>query len=225
MLRRALIWMFNNLGISRFHREFICPRINRVFFTTNTWMGKPNWQNILDLWTIQETIWEIKPEILIECGTNKGGSSFFYAQLFDLIGHGKVTTIDIEKMHDFQHPRVEYIIGNSLSDEVFGRVRSIVSEVTGAIMVILDSDHSRDHVRKELELYSLFVTSGSFILVQDGIIDVLPVFKIDRPGPLPAIKDFLSSHNDFVLDQERCERFIITHHISGWLRRKESSEI
>ena len=86
-------------------------------------------------------------------------------------------------------------------------------------MVILDSDHSKDHVFKELELYAPLVTPGSFILVQDGVVDTLPRFRQLRPGPLPAIKQFLEGHPEFEVDVERNERFLITHHPWGWLRR------
>lgn len=69
-------------------------------FGHQTWLGQPIWQNIFDLWTIQETVCELRPDLLIECGTHRGGSSYFFATLFDLIGHGRVITIDIAKMHD-----------------------------------------------------------------------------------------------------------------------------
>src|SRR5438445_5931434 len=75
-------------------------------FSRVTWLGRPIWQNILDLWVMQETIWEVQPELLIECGTHRGGSAYFYAHLFDLMQKGKVITIDIVDRHDFTHPRI-----------------------------------------------------------------------------------------------------------------------
>ncbi len=89
--------------------------------------------------------------------------------------------------------------------------------------MILDGDHKCDHVRRELECYTPFVTPGSYCLVQDGVIDTLSIFSDDRPGPLLAIEDFLESTDLFEVDRERCERFLITHHPKGWLRRKRSS--
>jgi cephalosporin hydroxylase len=86
-------------------------------------------------------------------------------------------------------------------------------------MVLLDSDHNEAHVLRELELYHRFVTSGSFLLVQDGVIDTLKMFAAFRPGPLPAIEAFLSAHPEFEVDTERCSRFLITHSPKGWLRR------
>jgi len=86
--------------------------------------------------------------------------------------------------------------------------------------VVQDSDHSEAHVRRELDLYAPLVTPGSYCLVQDGVIDTLPAFAAGRPGPLPAITDFLRSTDLFEVDDARCHRFLITHHPRGWLRRK-----
>jgi cephalosporin hydroxylase len=86
-------------------------------------------------------------------------------------------------------------------------------------MVILDSDHSEGHVRRELEHYAPLVAPGSYCLVQDGVIDVLPNLRAGRPGPLPVIEDFLRTTDSFEIDVERNSRFLITHHPKGWLRR------
>src|SRR5438034_5675818 len=104
-----------------FYRRFLAPRVPAWFFrdlidkTENfshlTWLGQPVWQNVLDLWTMQETLWEIQPELLIECGTNRGGSAYFFARLFDLMGKGRIVTIDVQKMHELSHPRIEFLIG------------------------------------------------------------------------------------------------------------------
>jgi cephalosporin hydroxylase len=185
-----------------------------------TWLGQPIWQSVLDLWTIQETIAEIQPELLIETGTNRGGSSLFFAHLMDLMGHGKIITIDVEKLHSLSHPRITYLLGSSTAPEIVSRVRQRVSAATGPVLGILDSDHSRQHVAAELEAYTPFVTEGSYCLVQDGVIDVLPMMTGARPGPLPSIDDFAARHTEFEIDHARSERFLISHHPRGWLRRK-----
>ena len=185
-----------------------------------TWLGKPIWQPTLDLWTLQETIYEVKPDLLIECGTYKGGSSWYFGDLFELMGNGRVITVDIEKMHDLSHPRVTYLIGDCASPEIVKQIRAERDKVTGPVMVVLDSDHKAEHVKKELNAYHSFVTPGSFIHVQDGIIDVLPRFATARPGPLVAIESFLGEHSEFEADLERSNRFLITNHPKGWLRRK-----
>jgi cephalosporin hydroxylase len=216
--------------VVKIYKHLLAPRVRSLFFReliarTNNfgsvqWLGNPIWQNVLDLWTIQETIAEVKPQLLIECGTNRGGSSLFFAHLFDLMGQGQVITIDVEKLHDLSHPRITYLIGDSTSQEIVQTVRARAASRPGPVMVILDSDHSQDHVRRELEYYTSMVTPGSYCLVQDGVIDTLPVFRPYRPGPLPAIKDFLRTTELFELDEERCRRFVISHHPKGWLRRK-----
>jgi cephalosporin hydroxylase len=188
-------------------------------FGSVNWLGHPIWQNVFDLWTIQETLAEVRPELLIECGTNRGGSALFYAHLFDLMGRGRVFTIDIEKMHDLTHPRVTFAVGSSVAPEIVTRVEEAVATRAGPVLVILDSDHSAPHVRQELEMYARFVTPGSFLLVQDGVIDVLPSLRGGRPGPLPAIRAFLREHPEFECDRGRSDRFLITHHPMGWLRR------
>lgn len=189
-------------------------------FRTTTWLGHTIRQNTLDLWVIQETIAEIRPALLIECGTNYGGSALFYAHLFDLIGHGAVVTIDVQKLHTLAHPRITFLQGSSVAPEIVAQVASRVREARGPVLVILDSDHSEAHVRAELDAYARFVTPGSYVQVQDGVIDELPIFASDRPGPLPAIESFVRDNPLFEIDHERCRRFPVTHHPLGWLRRR-----
>lgn len=184
-------------------------------YGTVKWLGKPVWQPILDLWTLQETIFEVQPQLLIECGTYKGGSSYFFPQLFDLMERGRVITVDLEKQHDLSHPRATYLIGDCAAAD----------RTTGPVMVVLDSDHSQRQVSRELEAYHGMVTLGSYVHVQDGVIDVLPTFAEDRPGPLGAIEAFLAEHDEFEADLERSQRFLITHHPKGWLRRKAAQAL
>jgi cephalosporin hydroxylase len=215
--------------IRKLYKKLLAPSVNTLHFrelisrTANfssiKWLGHPVWQNVLDLWTIQETIAEVKPSLLIETGTNRGGSSLFYAQLFDLMGKGEVITIDVEKLHSLNHPRITYLIGSSTSEEILRQVQKKIAELPGPVMVILDSDHSQKHVARELECYTPLVTPGSFCLVQDGVTDLLPEFSTGRPGPLPAIEDFLNKTRLFDVDEERCSRFLISHHPKGWLKR------
>jgi cephalosporin hydroxylase len=200
-----------------FHLDLMAKTKN---FDDVSWLGNPVWQNVLDLWTTQEAIGEIRPRLLIESGTNRGGSALFYASLFDLMGEGEVVTIDIEKLHDHEHPRVTWLLGGSTSPETIRTVTERVGAQDGPVMVILDSDHSKAHVAAELEVYAPLVSSGSLMLVQDGIIDTILTGRPYRPGPLPAIREFLATHPEFELDSRLNGRFLITHHPEGWLRRK-----
>lgn len=189
-------------------------------FNQVTWAGHPIWQNILDLWVIQETIFELQPAVILETGTNRGGSSFFYGQLLDLIGRGRVLTVDVDRLHDLQHPRVTCLLGSSVSEPILARMRVAAETANGPVLVILDSDHSAAHVRAELEAYAPLIGSNGCLLVQDGVIDTLRKFRKGRPGPLAAIHEFLRDHPEFEIDTDRCRRFPITHHPDGWLRRR-----
>lgn len=200
-----------------YHRDLIAKTDN---FATTSWLGTPIWQNVLDLWTIQETIAELRPALLIETGTNRGGSALFYAHLMDLLGTGRVLTIDVLRLHELDHPRIDFIQGSSTAADVVDRVRQAAAEADGPVMVILDADHDRDHVAQELELYAPLVTPGSLLLSQDGVIDRVGFFRDSRPGPLEANREFLRRHPEFEHDSELGDRFLLTHHPVGWLRRK-----
>ena len=190
-------------------------------FTRVRWLGQPILQNVSDLWTIQETIADLRPSLIVETGTNRGGSSLFYAHLLDLLGSdGRIVTIDIARQHELRHPRITYLLGDSVSEPVAAQVRAMAAAAAGPVFVILDSDHSRDHVAKELAAYAPLVTPGSYVMVQDGSVDTMGYFKGDRPGPVPAIHQFLAAHPEFEIDREKCDRFLVTHHPDGWLRRR-----
>jgi cephalosporin hydroxylase len=221
--RAAAVGLVTRSGRSAINRLFYRDLIVRTGnFASISWLGRPIWQNPLDLWTTQETIAEVRPALLIETGTFKGGSALFYAHLMDLLGQGRVVTIDIEDDPQREdHPRITYVKGSSTDPEIFERMRREAEEADGPVMVILDADHSRDHVARELELYGGLVTPGSYLLSQDGIIDKLERFRHSRPGPLDANRAFLEQHPEFEQNSARNERFGITHHPLGWMRRRQ----
>jgi len=128
------------------YARWVAPRVQRAFFhdlirkTENfghlTWLGEPIWQNVLDLWTTQEVIGRIKPDLLIECGTLKGGSSRFFANLFDLMDHGRCITIDVEEQSFPRHERVTYLHGSTMDPEILEQVEKVVRATDGPIMVM-----------------------------------------------------------------------------------------
>src|SRR5436309_2948571 len=137
---RRLLGFWARTGRAPAGRLFLIDLIARTEnFNRTNWLGTPVWQNILDLWTIQETIAEVRPALLIETGTNRGGSALFYAQLMDLMGNGEVLTIDIEELHELDHPRIEFLLGSSTDDAVLARVRERAAAADGPVMVILDA--------------------------------------------------------------------------------------
>ncbi|MDQ6835583.1 MAG: cephalosporin hydroxylase family protein [Actinomycetota bacterium] len=218
---RGLFRVWERTGRRPVARLFLNDLIAKTGnFEATTWLGVPVWQNVLDLWTSQETISEVRPALLIETGTNRGGSALFYANLMDLLGAGHVITVDVERLHQLDHPRIEFIQGSSVDPSVIERVREVAAGVDGPVMVILDADHAEDHVARELEAYAPLVTPGSYLLSQDGIIDQLMIFADGRPGPLGANREFLARHPEFEYDHERNTRFLASHHPVGWMRRR-----
>jgi cephalosporin hydroxylase len=189
-------------------------------FGSVRWLGHPVWQNPLDAWGIQEALVSDGVDLVIECGTNEGGSALYMASIFDLLGRGHVITIDVTALSDIKHPRIDYITGSSTDPDVIDQVRAKIRELAATnVMVLLDSDHAGPHVLRELELYGEFVPVGGYMLVEDGCIDELRIMRRDRPGPLWAIRQFIAKDSRFVIDKERAGRYLLSHSPSGWLRR------
>ena len=188
-------------------------------WSTLRWRGHRIQQNILDLWEVQEALTVVNPALLIETGTKYGGSALFYADLFRLLGsNGRVRTIDLGRRCSFIDPKIDFVIGNSVDPHVVKETAAKAQEAGGPVVVILDSGHSQDHVLQEMTLYGPLVTAGSFMLVQDGIIDLLPQFAGRRPGPLRAIETFQQTHPEFTYETRN--KFLLTYHPQGWLWRK-----
>lgn len=206
---------FARLYIKGFHKLYYYSNSNTIENTY--WMGIPALKCPLDLWIYQEILYETKPDVIIETGTAKGGSAMFFASICDLIGKGEVITIDISNC-DVCHPRITKIIENSVSDEVINRVREIVDDKTA--MVILDSDHTKNHVLKEMELYSEFVSVGNYLVVEDTNINGHPVLPGWGEGPMEAVEEFLKKRKDFEVDRSR-EKFLLTFFPKGFLKRIE----
>jgi cephalosporin hydroxylase len=185
----------------------------------NTWWRGVHVQKCpMDLWTYQEILWETKPDVLVECGTFKGGSAYYFASLMDGMGVGRVVTIDIEdKPAKPQHPRITYLLGSSTAPEILEKVKSLIRPGE-RVMVSLDSDHRAAHVQKELELYSPLVTPGMYLVVEDMHFNGHPILPKFGPGPTEAVEAFLKTNPPFERDRTR-ERFLLTFNPGGYLRR------
>ena len=187
-------------------------------YNNTHWLGTPTQQCPLDLWVFQEIMHETKPDVLVEAGTFKGGSAGYYAALFDAMGRGRVITIDIEKQPNLPvHPRITYLLGSSTSDEIVEKVKSLIKPGE-KVMVILDSDHRRDHVYRELEKYNDIVTPGNYLIVQDTHFNGHPILPKFGPGPYEAVQDFLKTTDRFSVDRSR-EKLLMTFNPSGFLKR------
>lgn len=184
------------------------------------WMGIPTRKCPLDLWVYQEILAEVRPDVIVECGTAFGGSALFLASLCDTLGVGQIISIDIEASLDRPaHHRITYLHGSSISDDTVASVRALISPLA-TVMVILDSDHRRDHVLAEIERYSPMVSKGSYLVVEDTIVNGNPILPGFGPGPMEAIQEFLSTPPPFTVDRDR-EKFFLTFNPSGYLRRVE----
>jgi cephalosporin hydroxylase len=182
------------------------------------WMGATILKNPFDMWIYQELLFENQPDLLIECGTNKGGSALYFAHMFDLLGNGRIVSIDINKNPGKPvHPRIEYLVMSSTSDECMRELSKRIKPGE-KVMAVLDSDHSMKHVRRELELYGPMVTKGQYMVVEDSNVNGHPVTRSFGPGPMEAIHDYLHVNRDFEIDPAR-EKFMVTFFPDGWLRK------
>ena len=198
-----------------------------------TWMGRPIIQYPQDMIAMQEIIWDVKPDLIIETGIAHGGSLIYYASILELIGNGEVVGIDIDirehnKKEIEKHPmfkRIKMIQGSSIDESTINAVKKS-AEGKKKIVVCLDSNHTHEHVLRELELYSPFVSLNSYIVVFDTIVEDLPegYFSQKRPwgignNPRTAVDEFLKTHNEFIIDETIDSKLLISVTPRGYLKR------
>ncbi len=195
-----------------------------------TWLGIPVIQLPEDIVLMQEVIFNVKPDIIIESGIAHGGSLILYASLLELLGRGKVIGVDIEiRKHNRKaiesHPlskRIILIEGSSLSHETVEKVRRKIPK--GAkVLVCLDSNHTREHVAQELMLYHPFVSAGSYLVVFDTIMPRLTGLpgsqkSWKKDNPLEAVKAFLRENKKFEIDKS-LHKFFVSYCPDGFLKR------
>lgn len=199
-------------------------------------MYEPNWLGVKiiqlpeDIVAMQEVLWQVKPDVVVECGIAHGGSLVHTASMMELYGKGKIVGVDVDiRAHNREiiesHPlahRIDLIEGSSVSPEVVTQVREACRSAE-SVLVILDSNHSKDHVAEEIRLYKELVTLNSYLVVMDGaqalVADIPrgnPAWRNDNP--LIAIREFLSFDDRFVADS-KFERFGMTSVPNGFLKR------
>ncbi len=196
--------------------------------------GVPIHKNPCDLFNYQQIIFETRPDFIIECGAFQGGSTLFFAHQLDLMGHGRVVSIDICEREESwypevsAHPRVDTVVGSSVAPETVAMVRETVAGA-GSVMVVLDSLHTRAHVLEELLAYREFVRPGNYIIVEDGNLNGHPLPPQWHPqtaaagGPFEAVEEFLAMDGGFEQDERYPRRFLFSYAPNGYLRRKEVS--
>ena len=196
------------------------------------WLGRPIIQYPQDMIAIQEIIWKVKPDLIIETGIAHGGSLIFSASMLELLGKGKVLGIDIDirkhnKVEIEKHPlfhRITMLEGSSIDSKIADKVYKFAKNHK-KILVILDSNHTHDHVYEEIKLYSKLVSKGSYLIVLDTIVDDMPdKFFKDRNwdknrNPKSAVKQFLRENKKFKIDKEIEKKLLITVAPSGFIKR------
>ena len=195
------------------------------------WLGRPIIQFPQDIMAIQEIIWKVKPDLIIETGIAHGGSLIFSASILELIGKGEVVGIDIDiREHNRKeiekHPmykRITMIEGSSIDKDVAKKVYKI-AKGKQKVLVILDSNHTHKHVLKELELYSSLVTKESYLIVLDTVVEDLPEDFIKNRSwgkgnnPKTAVWEFLKNTDRFEIDKEIQNKSLITVAPDGYLK-------
>jgi cephalosporin hydroxylase len=211
-------------GISKVKGKFIDPELvdkfhnlyyDSGFYQFTEWEGIRIYKYPSDLFIYQEIIFRNKPDIIIETGTLYGGSAVFMARLLDIIGNGKVISIDNVKRRLPAHKRVKFIISNSIDKNL---IKKIKKECIGKkVMVILDSDHHKEHVLKEMQLYAPLVSKGQYLIVEDGCVNGHPVYTTFGYGPYEAVQEFMKKDVTFKLDTKIENKFLLTQNTHGFL--------
>ena len=223
----------DNQSLRKAAKEFNTESNKAQYSYNFSWMGRPIIQYPQDMIAMQEIIWDIKPDLIIETGIAHGGSLIYYASILELIGKGEVLGIDIDiRKHNRteieKHPmfkRITMIEGSSIENSTLEQVKKIALHKE-KILVCLDSNHTHEHVLNELQLYAPFVSINSYIVVFDTIIEDLPegYFSQKRPwgafnNPRTAVEEFLKHHDEFFVDEAIDYKLLISVTPHGYLKR------
>lgn len=218
--------------IAQLSMKWMCDTTPHKYTYNFRWMGRPIIQFPQDIVAMQELIWQVKPDLIIETGIAHGGSLVFYASMLELLGgEGKVLGIDIDirehnRIEIEKHPifkRITMIEGSSTDETVVEKVRRF-AQGKKRVLVCLDSLHTHDHVLRELEAYSPLVNLGSYCVVFDTLIEDLPdEFSADRPwgkgnNPKTAVWKFLKDNDRFEVDKGIENKLLITVCPDGYLK-------
>ena len=225
----GLVLLFGVASLKGLSDQKVIERFRKIYYTStlnrSSYLGIESQQYPSDNWVMQEMIYEIKPDFIVETGTGAGGTTLFYATILEKVNeNGKIITVDVKPLfpeaHQFKTWRehVEFIQGSSVAPEVLDAIKERVKG--RKVLVTLDSDHSKNHVLKELELYAPLVSLGSYIVVQDTDLSGHPNQHpyVKGEGPWEAVEEFLKTNKNFEIDHSR-EKYIITQYPSGFLKR------
>jgi cephalosporin hydroxylase len=226
-----------NTGLKDAADEFLTKSAEVNYSYNFEWMGRPIIQYPQDMIAIQEIIWEVKPDMIIETGIAHGGSLILSASMLTLleasgeIENGKVLGIDIDiREHNKKaiesHPmssKITMFEGSSIDNDMIKRVHEFAKQGK-KIMIFLDSMHSHDHVLEELKAYANLTSIGSYCVVFDTLIEDRPKGFYDRPwdkgdNPKTAVWEYLKDSDDFIIDENIDNKILISVAPSGYLKR------
>ncbi len=199
---------------------------NTFVWRNTSWMGVTTWKSVSDMWNYQEILCELKPSLVIEFGSNQGGSALFFASVMRQIGRPfKVLSVDItHKPLDpaaRKDPDILFVESSSTDPAIAEQIERLKREYPGPIFAILDSDHTKDHVLGEMKLLRPLLSSGDYLLVEDSIVNGHPVLPGWGPGPYEAIEAYEAEFpDDYAHDVERENKFGFTFAPNGFLIRK-----
>lgn len=213
-------------------REWVRKSWSEKYSYNFKWLGQPIIQLPQDIIAMQEIIWEVQPDLIVETGIAHGGSLIFYASMLELIGgDGEVLGIDIDiREHNRKEierhsmfKRIRMIQGSSIDPEVVDGVKRL-AEQKNRVLVCLDSNHEKDHVLAEMRAYCQLVSIGSFMVVFDTVVDKLTGVKGARDdfatnNPWLAVQAFLLENSDFKVIENWNHKLLITHNPNGFLQR------
>jgi cephalosporin hydroxylase len=235
--RRTDLPLYSREAFEQLSRQWVRVGWNQKYPYTFSWFGRPVIQLPEDMIRMQEVLFRVQPDVVVETGVAHGGSLVFYASLMAAIGKGRVIGVDIEiRKHNragldahFLRPRIDLVEGSSIDPAIVADVRGRIRPGE-TVLVILDSNHSYAHVSGELEAYAPLVTPGSYLVSTDGVMADVADVPRGKPewthdNPTRAAADFAARHPEFVLEQpawpfnESDLRENVTHWPGAWLRR------
>lgn len=193
---------------------------------STSWLGVRAFKSVSDMWNYQEILVDLKPRLVIEFGTKYGGSALFFASVLDgLKLDYRILTVDTAVAaideRAVTHPRIEAMTASSTAPETGERIDALRREFPGPVFVILDSDHSADHVEAELDLITPRLVAGDYVIVEDSNVNGHPVLPEYGPGPYEAIERFFARNpNAYDRDTSREAKFGFTFAPGGFLVRR-----
>ena len=213
--------------------QFRSMALERKYMNNFSWLGRPLIQLPMDAMAMQEIIWAVKPDLVIETGIAHGGSLILSASMLEMVGAGEVVGVDIEirdhnraaiEAHPLAH-RITMIEGSSVAPDVVAQVHKLAAGKK-KVLVCLDSNHTHEHVLAELQAYAGLVSVDSYIIVFDTFVEDMPDDYVwtDRPwgkgnNPKTAVWEWIKDHPEFVIDRSVEDRILVTSAPDGFLRR------